>query len=289
MDYHAELLKPTKNSTRDDWSLVATPAERRKLQNRLNQRTYRLRQQIKNPKKKSPSKWKKIGSLVDDGDQPTECSNFTTLGMPRRRVNVIPTYNCSIAPKGARTFFNEFETIAYESYCSRLPVADHLLTLVKLNVYRAFFENLAALGMDAGWMKADAISPFCMSKPDMTSPTLPTHLQPTAVQSQVPHHPWLDFFPHPKMRDRLILANGLDDDELCVDIMGFWNTNRPDSSLIVWGQPWILQNWELSEGFIQKWGWATQDCPELLRSTNYWRSLRGDKRLQLKTNSQMLD
>ncbi|KAI9927139.1 hypothetical protein ASPWEDRAFT_177600 [Aspergillus wentii DTO 134E9] len=276
MEY-AELLS-MKHSARDDWSVGATPAERRKLQNRINQRTYRLRQLIKHPQKKNPSRWKKIGSLVDDRDQPTRRGNITPV-LPRAPV-ILATQNCSIAPEGARDLLIQFEMTAYQSYRSRLPVADHLLTLVKVNVYRAFFENLAALGMDAGWMRADAVSPFCMLKPDSLVSTLPANLQPTAIQVQVPHHPWLDFFPHPRMRDHLILANDFDDDELCVDIMGFWNTNRPDAGLTIWGPPWIFQNWELSEGFMQKYRWAIQDCPELLRSTNYWRTLRGEKQLQ---------
>ncbi|KAH8433193.1 bZIP transcription factor [Aspergillus melleus] len=278
-----ESVRSTKSSAQGDWSPAATPAERRKLQNRINQRLYRQRQRSKQPEKQNSSRWKKIGSLVDEGNHRSKLSNITTHAcvLPPRGPWIPAIHNCSIAPAGARELFNEFEMAAYHSYCSRLPVADHLLTLVKVNVYRAFFENLAALGMDGGWMKADTISPFCMSRPNaLVSTPPPTHLRPTAVQLQIPHHPWLDFFPHPKMRDQLILAGDFDDDELCVDIMGFWNTNHPDAGLAVWGPPWILHNWELTEGFIHKWGWMLQDCPELARSTNHWRALRGEKSIQ---------
>lgn len=79
------------------------------------------------------------------------------------------------------------------------------------------------------------------------------------------------FFPHPRMRDCLVLAGDF-------DIMAFWNSNA-DAGLIIWGQPWDLQNWELSEGFLRKRGWTVQECPELMQSTNFWRTRRGERRL----------
>jgi hypothetical protein len=173
----------------------------------------------------------------------------------------------------------QFEIIAYQSYLMGSPTADHLLTLVKLNVYRALSENMTALGMDMGWMKAD-VSLHCTLRPIDFEWVIPPHLQPTAIQRSVSHHPWLDFFPHPKMRDRLISAGeGLDEEELCLDVMGFWDSNREYAGLIVWGQPWMIENWELSEGFIRKWNWTLRDCPELFKSTNYWRSVRGEKKI----------
>lgn len=163
------------------------------------------------------------------------------------------------------------------------PQTDHLLTLVKINVYRAFVENMNALGMDVkGWMNADALSPFCTFEPKAFDRVLPNHLQPTAIQRAVPHHPWLDFFPHPRMRDRLIFAgNNYDDEQLCIDIMGFWNPDAKDPALLVWGQPWDIANWEMSEAFVKKWGWTVQECSELFKSTNRWRAQRGEKRLSL--------
>lgn len=161
------------------------------------------------------------------------------------------------------------------------PQVDHLLTLVKLNVYRAFAENMNALGMGVkGWMHADAVSPFCTFEPKAFGRNIPNYLQTTAIQRAVPHHPWLDFFPHPRMRDRLIFAGDkFDDEQLCVDIIGFWNPDENDPGLLVWGQPWDIANWEMSEAFVRKWGWTVQDCPELFKSTNRWRTQRGEKRL----------
>ena len=65
------------------------------------------------------------------------------------------------------------------------------------------------------------------------------------------------------------------------DIMGFWNPDANDPALLVWGQPWDIANWEMSEAFVKKWGWTVQECSELLKSTNRWRAQRGEKRLSL--------
>ncbi|OJJ64212.1 hypothetical protein ASPSYDRAFT_38898 [Aspergillus sydowii CBS 593.65] len=215
-----------------------------------------------------------MGSLVDqdpasgNGEQPVSVGSMW-----------VGEYSCRLAPEDARRRLARFQMAAHWSYVTGNPTVDHLLTTVKLNVYRAFVENMAALGMDMSWMKDDAISPFCTSKPWPSNLAIPTHLQPSTTQRRVPHHPWLDFFPHPRMRDRLVLAGDSDDDELCIDIMAFWNPNADDAGLIIWGQPWDLQNWELSEGFLRKWGWTVQGCPELMQSTNFWRTRRGERRL----------
>lgn len=191
---------------------------------------------------------------------------------------------CRLAPPHGGERARQFELAAYRHYMQGTPQVDQLLTLVKLNVYRALAANLNALGMTdiRGWMHPDATSAFATLQPSAAAldRALPKHLQPTAIQRAVPHHPWLDFFPHPRMRDRLIVAGDqFDDEELCVDIMGFWTAGKEDPALIVWGPPWDIANWEMSDAFVRKWGWTVKDCPDLFRATNTWRALRGDKRL----------
>ena len=125
----------------------------------------------------------------------------------------------------------------------------------------------------------DALSIFNV-RPLSSYHHVPACLQPTAIQLHLPHHPWLDFFPFPCMRDLLILAgNALDDDDLCHDLMAFWDTRNTGATLLVWGNSWEPENWEASEAFVNKWAWLLATSPELLRSTNRWRASRGERSL----------
>jgi hypothetical protein len=58
--------------------------------------------------------------------------------------------------------------------------------------------------------------------------------------------------------------------------MGFWNPDAVDNMLLVWGEPYDPSNWEVTEGFIKKWGWVIQGCPDILQSTNKWRAKGGE-------------
>lgn len=71
-------------------------------------------------------------------------------------------------------------------------------------------------------MHYDAVSPFATLRPGyIGNQSLPLSLQPTALQRSKEHHPWLDCFPFPSMRDNLLRAlDGFDEDQLCLDIMG---------------------------------------------------------------------
>lgn len=183
-----------------------------------------------------------------------------------------------------------FNAEAYERYYAADPCLDHLLTLSKFNVLRAFLDNLAALGLSFQDIEDDAaISPFNSTTKVSISHDLccysersivPASLLPTATQRSVLHHPWLDCFPFPRMRDNLINApEGFDDCELCADIM---NPANGAIGIMVWGDPWLPQNWEVSESFLQKWSWVVEGCLEILVHSNYWRSRRGLERLEIR-------
>lgn len=186
-------------------------------------------------------------------------------------------------PEHTQGLLDTFVRSAYESYVRGDPTADHLLMLIKVNVFRAFAQNLQLIGLSEPWMEYDAISPFSTALPHKPPESdiishIPTNLQPTRLQKSVPHHPWLDFFPLPKMRDNLIGAgDDWDDEQLCHDLMGFWGDSTMDAGLLVWGDPWNIQNWEVTEPFLKKWQWVVRGCPELMNATNSWRARRGEK------------
>ncbi|RAL13246.1 DUF3425 domain-containing protein [Aspergillus homomorphus CBS 101889] len=183
-----------------------------------------------------------------------------------------------------QTLLTHFTRAAYTSYIHNSPTLDHLLTLSRINAFRAFAANMTTLGMGTGndWMHDDALSRFTTLQPNSAIDTLalPPHLRPTKLQQTVPHHPWLDFFPLPRLRDNLVaMADRFDDEQLCLDIMGFWDTPTETYSLFVWGEPSDPGSWEVSEDFLRKWPWVVRGCAELLESTNRWRAKRGERML----------
>lgn len=175
-----------------------------------------------------------------------------------------------------------FTESAYQRYMHGLPAADQLITLSKVNVFRAFATIMDMMGMppSTDWMDDNALSVFTTQGPGIKEhSSLPLALRPTMLQNTIVHHPWLDFFPVPKVRDNLLCAgDAWDDEAFCVDIMGFWDSSQgSDCSLLVWGDPLNPASWEVTEEFLRKWPWVVRGCPEILQSTNYWRQQRGDK------------
>lgn len=186
---------------------------------------------------------------------------------------------CAVLSPHAQQILRHFTQNAYESYLHGCPTSDHLLTLSKVNVFRAFGHILSILGMSDAWLYDEAISPFSTAQPGyVEDSSLPLTLRPTALQRTQPHHPWIDFFPLPRMRDNLLLAeDSYDEDQLCIDIMGFWDPPVESYSLLVWGNPANPANWEVTEAFLRKWPWVIRGCPELIQSTNHWRRKRGER------------
>ncbi|KAJ5081286.1 hypothetical protein NUU61_009550 [Penicillium alfredii] len=275
----------------DEWKGLTDPAERRRRQNRINQRAYR--------------KWfiVKINHSVSSSFRSAgkrKRSKFNTNTHPKSVVE-LPASTSLISSKQSYTplddirgnhcltagvriaMLQQFANSAYHSYISGCPTADHLLTLTKVNVFRALVRNMELIGWSVEWMDDDAISPFNTFLPrrqpiSNENTDIPQGLQPTRIQTRVTHHPWLDFFPLAKMRDNLIEAGDhWDDDQMCRDIMGFWDSSAEDAGLLVWGEPWDVRNWEVTEAFLKKWGFVVRGCPELMNATNNWRARRGEK------------
>jgi hypothetical protein len=183
-------------------------------------------------------------------------------------------------PQKRKALIEQLATF-HNSYLMNCPLSNHLLTLTKLNVHRAFMCNMASLGITWEWMQEDSVSPFYTIGPAKeVIPTRPNML-PTTLQKNNEHHTWIDLFPCPLMRDNLVRAgNEWDDEDLCTDVMGFWDGGSPDpQGLIVWGDPSDIRNWELQPGFVKKWGWIVRGCSEIIRSTNQWRAKRGERPL----------
>lgn len=193
----------------------------------------------------------------------------------------LPAIVCHLDFTETQKVMNQFENWAFESYMLGSPRADQLLTLIQFNVYRAMVSNIFTLGMTSEEMKEEAVSPFPTIDPGTLSAFIPPNLRPTMLQCTIPHHPWLDFFPTPEMRDNLLRAgDSFDEEQLCADLVGLCTAQAPRTGLIVWGEPSNPHSWEATEGFVKNWGWVLKGCREIIESTNHWRAQRGEKRLR---------
>ncbi|KAE8145252.1 hypothetical protein BDV25DRAFT_74325 [Aspergillus avenaceus] len=274
-----QRIVPNVDPNLDDWSGMTDAKERRRRQNRVNQRAYRQRKRAEhlrlNIKTEDPSSSTALSiSSSSSLASQTQSQSPSTLSHPQPPKSRCP----DLTEKDI--LLTRLSTAAYINYVLGTPDTDNILTLTKMNVFRAFTDIMLRLGMSPKyeWMHDDAISPFSTLLPGYVNPsTLPLTLRPTPAQRSIPHHPWLDFFPHPRMRDNVIrAADQFDDDQLCHDIMGFWDETE-SCGMVVWGDPCVLENWGVSEGFVKKWPWVLAGCPDILSATNRWRAIRGEK------------
>ena len=122
----------------------------------------------------------------------------------------------------------------------------------------------------------------------------------------IPHSSWLNIFLFPRFRDNLIVHESIFDVyELLYDLFGdlvSYNAPSPDKiafdipisspsedeedmharrrGLIVWGEPWDSEAWEVTPSFIGKWAWLLKGCEDLIEVSNRWRAKRHEEPLQ---------
>lgn len=163
---------------------------------------------------------------------------------------------------------------------------EQLLTPVtRHNVIRAMIENATYLGLTVAMLQDDIVSPFnnTFGTAVFGAADLPPTLQPTALQIATIHHPWIDLFPIPSLRDALLLgADAYDEDELCHDLFfGPGGANERQVGVVSWGEAWDPSAYELSESILKKWYWLLGRCQDIMQSTNHWRSKRNKGPIRL--------
>ncbi|KAL4915027.1 hypothetical protein BDW62DRAFT_204005 [Aspergillus aurantiobrunneus] len=242
----------------DDWKGVVDPKQRRTLQNRLNQRAHRRRLKAKPEDDPAP---------VESADAAVRPSQMQLPDLDQLSV---------IGPRSEHTrrVLCHLEALLHAEFLAGSPRTDLLLGLTRVNFLRALHANIDVLGYSAAEMHDDALSQFGTAGPARSSlrdrALLPPALQPSPIQSAIPHHPWLDLLAIAPMRDNLILAgDSYDYTQLCRDMCGHGLQSRDlpprrvgaargETGVLIWGDPWDPEGWEVTETFLRRWGWAVR-------------------------------
>ncbi|KAI0123722.1 hypothetical protein BJ170DRAFT_686976 [Xylariales sp. AK1849] len=260
-------------SREDDWTGTKDAAARRRAQTRLNTRVYRKRKALA---KKAEASSAATGTLIKS-EVLVECwdnEQQSVSIVPASRIKQLYNARNPLLPYKSR---REQSNIVF-------PLSpDHLITLLRFNALRALAVNRTLIsGILVTPLDCDEeiihIVPY-PTKPEL----LPLKLLPTTLQQTVPHGDWIDLFPCPEGRDRLIRAAGtFDEDELWADCIGGLYEGFPDDEverrgIVAWSPPWDITGWEMSEGFLRKWRSLFEGLPGALEATNRWRIERGEE------------
>jgi hypothetical protein len=172
--------------------------------------------------------------------------------------------------------------------------SDHLLTLIQFNVFRASLINMSILSNASKFFTNIDVKPHLPSLPLQLSTVPPLALAPTSLQKSTSHPAWIDIFPLAAFRDNLITASASDnfkevEREFCADMLGsLFHAHKSDGArhgehmgFVAWETPWDVRGWEMSQGFVDKWGWLLTGCGEMVEATNWWRNVRGEGRLAI--------
>ncbi|KAJ5939761.1 hypothetical protein N7466_002895 [Penicillium verhagenii] len=272
------------------------PAAKRRLQNRLNQRASRERRALKSGKlNKNHQRWiiyteeanprAELGMAQND-DQVSASTSISRATSPpeqcitkpscSRNPNIIADWNARKQHLIAQLDYRVASAAAAAHPLNQLTL---LAPVTNLNVINAMLTNASLMGLTLDLLGEDLVSAFNIVGP-MTM-NLPPSLQPTSSQKDIIHHPWIDLMPMRSFRD--VLLNNMDqydEDDFCGDLHGQVGASN-GIGLIVWGEAWDPNAYEISEAVFRKWSWLVEKCPELIRTSNYWRRKRGEKPLRV--------
>jgi hypothetical protein len=111
-----------------------------------------------------------------------------------------------------------------------------------MNVWTALYLNGSMMGLNC--------STAYPAKSQPVGSSVPSTLQPTALQLITIHPIWIDRFPFPDMRDNLINAVSLVEEEDFLRDLFCMSSFEIKAG----GAPWDPNSWVIGEAFCAKWG-----------------------------------
>ncbi|KAH7029771.1 uncharacterized protein B0I36DRAFT_375104 [Microdochium trichocladiopsis] len=279
----------------ENWSGITDQKQRKKLQNRLNKRLSRQRQRAtRSSQSRSESSATHCSAAIRSSPNLNQLS-CNAPASDAEAESIVPMLNYASQDTIAqqRALLEAFARQALSSYAAGCPRADHYLQLIQLNIVTGLTRNAEVLGFSFDWLVCEIVSPFGprdvsgnreRQLEDCTTYTkqcVPPSLAPTKMQLTTPHHPWLDLFPLPRLRDNMLATTRCmpleEEDELFDHILEASGPKREWAGFMVWGEPWDPRSWEVSVPFLRNWGFLLRGCPEIIMSTNAWRRRRREQ------------
>ena len=253
----------------ENWRGKNDPAERRRIQNRLNQRAFRQRQRAgESPKQYKPRSMSSASQQADSDDEADSPQSGTSSG---------PSSN--VEGRATSESAGERSNTTTNTHAGR--VWDELAQLINRNFMSATVTNAQHLGIDLNALQAGT----SVRTPRGTDRQIPATLTPIDAQYQLPHDPIVDTIPHARLRYNILraIASGqIDGSEFskCIRASGaleVLNGSWQRGGVVVWSFPEQVGSWELSEPFVRRWAYLLEGCEDLIAATNSWRSKRGEK------------
>jgi hypothetical protein len=108
------------------------------------------------------------------------------------------------------------------------------------------------------------------------------------LQKTISHHPQWDLFPDPVVRDNILRygEENINEYEFCLDLVGDGQYDglgecftQEKNGLIIWGEPWDMDGWEVTEAFARKYPFFLKGAHCFQERSNRWRIRRGEEPL----------
>ncbi|KAK6499932.1 hypothetical protein TWF481_010288 [Arthrobotrys musiformis] len=268
----------------DDWMGLADAMERRKRQNRINQRAYRNRRHVQ----------RYLSAHTRDERAPDACtkgSELVIVPFQSRFPSTHPLQLITSTDPREHSQVIDFIRRVLLNCSLRLQAPSEPYLLARLNILNAFVTNAGMLSMSFQVLsREDAISPFNLEGPEPLgvpgvnhNSQIPESLRPTSLQREIVHSPWLDLFPIPAIRDRILRGlqqSLITQTDICHHVFAIDSSGDALAPLVVWGEPWDPRSWEFSPELLEAWGSLLYGCPAALEWTNLWRKKRGKRELE---------
>ncbi len=185
------------------------------------------------------------------------------------------------------------------------PYISNSMRIERVCIAAALYTLMKYVGIgEENFCADDSPSPFYRPSPEFADDaardrtigmvqqmfkSLKPDLRPCAEQIAVEHHPYIDILPFPTLRRNLIMhQKEIDEDEFLNDTLtglvcwGGAGTVKRDPDNVTGhaatGTPWDMRSWEAKVWFLKKyWRLLGEEEGELVRQSEWWRSVRGEE------------